>query len=100
MEPYPGERPEEAGVQGSSSRNSHPGRSYVSIQVPRKTGLGRGQEAFALLPTIVFDHVGKLNDKFPFLIFLTAFKGVFLGGQSRNRRFQERLCFIFNLVVL
>lgn len=31
MEPYPQERPEEAGGQGSSSRNSHPGCSYVSI---------------------------------------------------------------------
>lgn len=85
MEPYPWEQPEEADLQGSSSRNSHPRHSCVSIEVFRRTGFRREQEAVALLPTIVFDHVGKLNDKFPFLIFLTAFKGVFLGKKSRNK---------------
>lgn len=90
MEPYPREWPAEAGLQGSSSRNSHPGRScFHSNTVSRQTGFGSEQEAVALLPAIVFDHVGKLNDEFPFLIFLTAFKGVFLGGKVETGGFRK-----------
>lgn len=55
----------------------------------------REQEVFTLLPTIVFDHVSKLNDKFSFLVFLTALKGVFL--EKRETRFQDRIGFVFQL---
>lgn len=51
---------------------------------------------FALLPAIVFDHVGKFNNKFSFFVFLTALKGMFLEGKV-ERRFQDTLCFIFSL---
>lgn len=36
------------------------------------------------LPAVVFDHVGKFNNKFSFLVFLTALKGMFLEGKSRE----------------
>lgn len=49
-----------------------------------KTVLKREQEVFTLLPTIVFDHVGKLNNKFSFLVFLTALKGMFIFPPERG----------------
>lgn len=49
----------------------------------------RKWKVFSLLPTIVFDHVGKLNDKFSFLIFLTALKGMLL-EEKKGERFQDR----------
>lgn len=42
-------------------------------------------DRFALLPAIVFDHVGKFNNKFSFFVFLTALKGMFLEGKSREK---------------
>ena len=42
-----------------------------------KTVSKRKQEVFTLLPTIVFDHVGQLDNKFSSFIFLTAFKHMF-----------------------
>lgn len=50
----------------------------IAFTVFQKIGFKREQEVSTLLPTIVFDHVSKLNDKFSFLIFLTAFKGMFI----------------------
>lgn len=44
----------------------------------------RKWKVFSLLPTIVFDHVGKLNDKFSFLIFLTALKGMLIFPPKRG----------------
>lgn len=44
-----------------------------------------GEGRFTLLPAVVFDHVGKFNDKFSFLVFLAALKGVFLAGKSREK---------------
>lgn len=101
MEPYPREQQGEAGLQGS--------RNIVIQDAPmfplhyshsHKTVFKREQEVFTLLPTIVFDHVGKLNNKFSFLIFLTALKGMFLGKKKkREKRFQDRFSFFSYIII-
>lgn len=53
--------------------------------------------ACASLPAVVFDHVGKLNNKFSFLIFLTALKGMFLEKEKQRERFQDRANFLCQL---
>lgn len=60
-----------------------------------RLGHARGDGTPALLPAVVFDHVSKLDDELPFLILLTAFKGVLLGERER---FQNRTCFGFQLL--
>lgn len=46
---------------------------------------------------IQIDHVGKLNNKFSFLIFLTALKGMFLEKEKQRERFQDRANFLCQL---
>lgn len=58
----------------------------IAFTVFQKIGFKREQEVSTLLPTIVFDHVSKLNDKFSFLIFLAAFKGMFLGNTEEEKK--------------
>jgi len=36
------------------------------------------EKSYDSLPAIVFNHVGKFNDKFSFFVFLTALKSMFL----------------------
>lgn len=62
----------------------------IAFTVFQKIGFKREQEVSTLLPTIVFDHVSKLNDKFSFLIFLAAFKGMFL--EKREEVSGQNLC--------
>lgn len=45
--------------------------------------------------------MGKLNNKFSFLVFLTAFKGMFLQKEKKvERRFQGRIDSLFNFITL
>lgn len=59
---------------------------YVSIifSLFHKTVFKGEWDISTLLPAIVFDHVGKLNNKFSFLIFLTALKGMFVFPPERG----------------
>lgn len=99
MEPYPREQQGEAGLQGSRNIVIQDAPMFpLHYSLSHKTVFKREQEVFTLLPTIVFDHVGKLNNKFSFLIFLTALKGMFLEEKKKEKREEvSGQTFIFQL---
>lgn len=86
MEPYPWEWSGEVAceVQVQEVLSSRMLLFPLHYSLFHKIVFRREQEVFTLLPTIVFDHVGKLNNKFPFLIFLTALKGMFIFPPERS----------------
>lgn len=86
MQPYPQEWSGEAAceVQVQEVLSSRTLLRFHYISLFHKIVFKREQEIFTLLPAVVFDHVGKLNNKFSFLIFLTALKGMFIFPPERG----------------
>lgn len=50
------------------------------------------QTAHPLVPAIVLNHVGQLDDELALFIFLTALEGVFLQG-AQDRRMAGKIIF-------